>query len=89
MFLTLSPEVAAQRGAYGEERYENLDTQTRVREQFALVAREVAARHGNAAWKEVSAQGTLEEVEDAVWGAVQAGLEAAERAEPVGKLWTR
>ena len=31
LLLTLAPEVAAQRGEYGEERYERLDFQKAVR----------------------------------------------------------
>ena len=32
LLLTLAPEVAAQRGEYGEERYERLDFQRAVRD---------------------------------------------------------
>jgi len=83
VFLTLSPAVAATRGAYGEERYENVDTQTRVRAQFDLVGREVRRRHGDGKWVEVSAEGTLDEVESAIWEAVKGGP----ASEVVGKLW--
>lgn len=38
LFLTVTPEVAAQRGAYGEERYEKLAFQQRVAELFHEVA---------------------------------------------------
>lgn len=31
VFLKLSPAAAAQRAGYGEERYENVETQTKVR----------------------------------------------------------
>ncbi len=35
LLLTLAPEVAAQRGEYGEERYERLDFQKAVRHSNA------------------------------------------------------
>lgn len=84
LFLTLSPEVAAQRGAYGAERYENLAMQTRVREQFALVGDEVRKRHGER-WIEVSAEGTLDEVERHIWEAVD-GVRVSDE---MGRLWVR
>lgn len=89
LFLTLSPEVASKRGAYGEERYETLDTQTRVREQFALVGREMAARHPGR-WEEVSAEGTMDAVEAKVWTRVQAvvkRVEAGGEGSELGRLW--
>lgn len=40
LFLEISPEVAALRGGYGEERYEETGFQKRVREVFAVLAKE-------------------------------------------------
>lgn len=81
LYLTLSPEVAAQRGQYGEERYEKLEVQARVREQFKLVAEEVKRRHG--VWVEINAEGSVGEVEQDIWNVVQPRLEVGE----LGKLW--
>ncbi|GMK53458.1 hypothetical protein CspeluHIS016_0100440 [Cutaneotrichosporon spelunceum] len=86
LYLTLSPETAAQRSAYGAERYENVDTQTAVRAQFAKVAEEVARWHGDGRWVEVSAEGSVEEVERDIWGAVK-GVMVRVGDEPVGRLW--
>jgi antirestriction protein len=57
-----------------------------VRAQFARVAEEVARRHGDARWVEVSAEGSVEEVERDVWGVVE---DVVRRVgdEPVGRLW--
>lgn len=82
VYLTLRPEVAAQRGAYGDERYEKLEVQAKVREQFGLVAAEVQKRHGEV-WAEVSAEGTVEEVGEEIWKVVQPRLEVGE----LGRLW--
>jgi dTMP kinase len=83
LYLTLSPDVASQRGQYGEERYETLSMQTKVREQFGLVAEQVRLRHGTDKWVEVSADGTMDQVEGAIWSLV-AAVEPSER----GRLWT-
>jgi dTMP kinase len=85
VFLTLSPEVAAQRGAYGEERYENLETQTRVRAQFKLVGNEVRRRHGEERWADVSAEGSLDEVEARIWEVVRPTV--GDLPDALGRLW--
>ena len=85
LYLTLTPETAAQRGAYGEERYESLEIQSRVRAEFARVAALVQMRHPGR-WVEVPADGTPDEVEARVWAAVQPGI--GPTSEAVGQLWT-
>ncbi|RSH94127.1 Thymidylate kinase [Saitozyma podzolica] len=81
LYLTVPPEVASTRGAYGVERYENLDMQTRTREQFAAVAREVQARHGEDRWVQVSAVGTIDEVEARIWELVDGALRRVDEQE--------
>jgi dTMP kinase len=79
--LSLSPEEAAKRGQYGEERYESIDMQQRTRQQFRLVADQMESRHPGR-WAEVDAAGSVEEVAERIWETVlhvQAG--------DLGKLW--
>ncbi|WBW75023.1 thymidylate kinase Tmp1 [Schizosaccharomyces osmophilus] len=40
IFLHISPEVAAKRGQYGEERYENIEMQKKVEKNFERIERE-------------------------------------------------
>ncbi|EKD05587.1 hypothetical protein A1Q2_00077 [Trichosporon asahii var. asahii CBS 8904] len=86
LYLTLSPEVAAQRGAYGQERYENVELQKEVRRQFAAVFDDLRRKHGQERMVEVSAEGTLDEVEEAIWAEAQRALDPVE---PIGTLWTQ
>lgn len=86
LYLTLSPEVAAQRGAYGQERYENVELQQEVRRQFAAVFDDLRRKHGQERMVEVSAEGSLDQVEEAIWAEVQRALNPTE---PVGTLWTQ
>lgn len=79
--LSLSPEEAAKRGQYGEEKYETLDMQTRTRQQFELVKAEMDKRHPGR-WVEVDAAGSIENVGDRIWAAVS-GTNTGE----LGKLW--
>lgn len=41
LFLDISPSAAAQRGGYGEERYEKAEMQLRVREVFSRIGNEM------------------------------------------------
>jgi dTMP kinase len=85
LYLTLPPDVASARAAYGVERYETVAMQERVKSQFTAVAGEVKKRHGEHSWTEISASGTIEEVE----GLVHAKLEPLLSADPkpIGRLW--
>jgi dTMP kinase len=79
--LSLSPEDAAKRGQYGEEKYETLDMQERTRAQFKLVAREMEKRHPGR-WKDVDAAGSVEEV-----GARIRQVVGVEVNTELGQLW--
>ena len=85
IYLTVPPDVASSRSAYGSERYETVDIQTRVREQFELVAQHLAAKHDAKLWHSIVATGSIEEVKDEIWGLVEPLLH---RELPVsGRLW--
>ncbi|OJJ95481.1 hypothetical protein ASPACDRAFT_36183 [Aspergillus aculeatus ATCC 16872] len=58
LFLSISPEAAAQRGGFGAERYENATMQNRVRELFQTIFR--VQRSGNI--RAIDAGRTFEEV---------------------------
>ena len=82
VYLTVPPETAAARSAYGTERYETVEIQLRVREQFRRVAREFERQHGNR-WKTIDARGTIEEVEEQI----QLALRDVQPGS--GELWQR
>ena len=85
IYLTVAPQVASSRAAYGMERYETVDIQTRVRAQFTLVADEVRRRHGDKYWLAVDADGTIEQVAERLWASVEKVVDG-ELGE-VGTLW--
>lgn len=70
LFLTLSPSVAATRGGYGAERYEDEALQTRVRAAFE----ELETRYVRE-WRSIDAERSVEEV----WRDVSEAAEAAVR----------
>lgn len=82
-FLSVSPDVAAARGGFGEERYESREMQAAVRRVFATIAGEV----GPERWKEVDADGTMEDVERELLSLAQALLVQEGRPAEVGQLW--
>jgi dTMP kinase len=85
LYLTLPPDVASARAAYGVERDETLAMQERVKGQFTAVAGEVKKRHGEDSWTEISASGTIEEVEGLIHSKLEPILSADPK--PVGRLW--
>ena len=74
MFLSLSSEIAAQRGGYGEERYEKEEIQRRVREVFTKM-RDDPKDKGD--WHPVDAGSDMDEVSRRIWDAVEPILENA------------
>ncbi|KAM0792294.1 hypothetical protein ACM66B_004983 [Microbotryomycetes sp. NB124-2] len=83
LFLDLSPEVAAQRGGFGQERYETSDVQLAVRKMFKRIGDDV----GQGKWTVIDAGKTMEEVEQSIAETVDRAL--AEKVEgPLGQLWS-
>jgi dTMP kinase len=83
LFLDISPEQAAkQREGYGEERYEKLEMQARVREVFERIGKEMGAEK----WVTIDAGRTREEVEKDIWKRVSPLVEGVN--EPVSRLWS-
>ncbi|CAE6479592.1 unnamed protein product [Rhizoctonia solani] len=64
-FLEVSPEVARQRGGYGQERYENEEMQAVVRQTFQQIGKDVQER-----WEVVDANRTQEEIEEDLWSRI-------------------
>ena len=85
LYLTLPPDIASARAAFGVERYETVTIQTEVKKQFTAVANEVVKRHGRGCWTEISATGTIDEVEQKVHHELSAVL--SEVTGELGRLW--
>jgi len=70
LFLDVDPDTAAQRGQYGEERYEKLEMQQRVRQNFQILkemdmgAQQAAANGGDGDGGEPAAKKAATEGED-------------------------
>jgi len=70
-FLDLEPEEAKMRAEYGEERYEKLDFQMKVRSKFLeLISRD----HGN--WQVINANQTIDDISSVVQKSVNEQLPA-------------
>ncbi|PWN50915.1 hypothetical protein IE53DRAFT_73942 [Violaceomyces palustris] len=88
VFLDLDAEAAAARGGYGEERYEKLEFQARVRQAFHLVAQDVS-RHGGQ-WSTVDAGASLDRVTEEIMEKVRPCLdEIRSRGSKIGRLFVR
>jgi dTMP kinase len=77
-FLDLPVDVAAERGQFGEERYEKLDFQRKVYANFKAMATPI--------WKMVDAAQTIEQIAQEVEAE---SLETMERVQeqPVTSFW--
>lgn len=87
LFLTLPPEVASARAAYGTERYETMEIQRKVREEFKRVKDKVIEIHGEV-WEDIDARGSVEEVGRLIWSAIQRKTHT-ERPDGIGRLWEK
>lgn len=73
LYLDLDPREAAQRGGFGEERYESDEMLRRVRERFERIAERVDGRCTR--WTKVDAAGTIDEVAERVAAVAVAAVE--------------
>lgn len=84
IFLHLSPEAAAERGGYGEERYETLTMQSQVRESFAKIEQEMKGKR----WITIDAGRRVDDVAAACSKAALSAIDVVrESNEAVGKLF--
>lgn len=84
LFFDVSPEVAKQRGGYGEERYEKEEMQKKVRTAFKRIAT-TAQGKDDGKWVEVDAGRDIYQVGEDVWREVEEILAGDPRQ--VHKLW--
>lgn len=78
LYLHAPVETAASRGGFGLERYENLDMQNRVKEQFELLKEED--------WVLIDANRTIEEVEVDVQRAAEKAVEVCKHGLPIQSI---
>ncbi|KAH0836492.1 thymidylate kinase [Lanmaoa asiatica] len=81
LFLDVKPEIAMQRGGYGEERYEKQEVQARVRQVFEKIGKEMGADR----WVIIDAGQSPDKVADDIWNTVIPVL--GDTDEPVTRLW--
>jgi len=79
-YLHVSEQVGASRANFGDERYENVDMQTRVRKEFQR-----PALRERIEWRDVNGARPIEEVHAEILATVRAMQENA--PEPIPKLW--
>ncbi|GKY91482.1 hypothetical protein MPSEU_000120500 [Mayamaea pseudoterrestris] len=95
IFLDISPEQAAERGGYGNERYEQRDMQMRVRKRFHELQHMDApatdsatdSTSSNIPWYTVAAAQSMDQVEEEIYKAVQTTLSEVQQGKPLGKMW--
>ncbi|CAO2812792.1 unnamed protein product [Amaranthus hypochondriacus] len=79
LYLDISPERAAERGGYGDERYERLDFQKKVREKYQVLQ--------DASWKIVDACLPIEEVQKQLRELVLDCVRTCQCGKPLSRLW--
>jgi dTMP kinase len=81
IFLSLSSEISALRGGYGQERYEKEEMQRNVLEVFTQLQQDPRDVED---WKVVDASGDIEQVSARIWDILEPILENANK----GKIKT-
>ena len=85
IYLDMPVEDAAKRGAFGEERYEKIDFQNKVRDQFmALKTSDEAA--GAVPWHTVDAAQSIEDIKVQIQAIADATMEKV-KTEPIKPLF--
>lgn len=82
LFLDISTEDAAKRGGYGDERYEKVEMQTRVRELF----KSLFSRLPKLNVVTINAGASQQEVADRIWAAYTSLIEKVKPHEDVHTL---
>ncbi|GAX72782.1 hypothetical protein CEUSTIGMA_g238.t1 [Chlamydomonas eustigma] len=80
LYMRVSPEVAASRGGYGEERYEKAEFQKKVAANFDMLK--------GKNWVEIDAGQPIQKIHDEVMKAVDDLYSSSRLSGPVGKLYT-
>lgn len=79
LFIDLPPEVAQQRAGYGQERYEKVELQTKVRKNFGILQQ---ASGTVERWKVIDGNRSVEDLQVAVQEELQRSL----LTQPLGPL---
>uniref|UniRef100_A0A7N0V7M1 Thymidylate kinase n=1 Tax=Kalanchoe fedtschenkoi TaxID=63787 RepID=A0A7N0V7M1_KALFE len=78
-YLDIQPEKAAERGGYGGERYEQLEFQKKVSQQYQMMR--------DQSWEIVDASLPMEEIEKQLSGLVLHSVELCHNGRPLSQLW--
>lgn len=91
IFFDITPEIAKERGGFGQERYETEEMQLRVRKFFHRIGDELCAQRDNAGegtqWVSIDAGKGRDEVAGEVWNLVEPLIKRSDYG-PMQKLWT-
>ncbi|KAL2509583.1 P-loop containing nucleoside triphosphate hydrolase superfamily protein [Forsythia ovata] len=79
LYLDISPEKAAERGGYGEERYEQLEFQKKVAQSYKMLS--------DASWKIIDATLPIEDVEKQLTETVLDCVATCRKGKPLLELW--
>lgn len=85
LFLSLTPEVAAQRGAYGEERYEVVTIQEKVK----TILTQLGSETNVGPWRTIDAGQDIDKVTQDCLVEVKKVIDSIQsKNTPIGKLFT-
>ena len=90
IFFDITPEVAKERGGFGQERYETEEMQLRVRKFFHRIGEELSEGREEAGkdirWVSIDARKGKDEVAEEVWDLVEPLLKGG--LGPLQSLWS-
>ncbi|XP_006280828.2 thymidylate kinase isoform X2 [Capsella rubella] len=80
LYLDISPERAAERGGYGDERYERVEFQKKVADFYQTLR--------DSSWKRIDAGEAMEEVEKKIQEVVLDQVKECSKGKPLNLLWS-
>ncbi|KAH7296098.1 hypothetical protein KP509_26G008700 [Ceratopteris richardii] len=80
LYLNISPEIAAARGGYGAERYENLNFQKKVANCYK--------RLQDSTWKTIDATKSIDDVQEDIRKAVLLVIAKCSQGQELHRLWS-
>ncbi|NXW50553.1 KTHY kinase, partial [Nyctiprogne leucopyga] len=81
LFLQLSPEKAAERGNFGNERYENSSFQEKVLQSFYYLMKDNTLN-----WKTMDASKSIEDLHKEIKSIAEETMQEVQN-KPLGELW--
>lgn len=90
IYLDMPVEDAATRGSYGEERYEKIDFQKKIRDKFMILKAEDDALHKHIKWYVLDARNSIDDIHHEIQNIATTTINNVQNDDyDINKLWLK